>query len=761
MKKILFVLPLSIAALVACGGSSQDSKSEATSSSQATSTSQATSSGQSSDSGVAPGETVSLVDPNSRLIGTPKPNPEAPGQTLPMKEQNILTGLLPTYHHKDKGDVAYVTVAGLAKAIDDAFPLFVNPGLTTENKTDGYRLYSADRKGEIIFDAANDIIKIKNGQSFVAPSMTTNNGIVGDYVNYRGKAVKESSKTKVYKENGGTVEEYDTFDFKKYNFDIVTLDNKCYVPFEAFCKVLFRDISLDVTFNGKDYFTNRTNESFLASLAYSSNGYFQAMSGIYAPSKNKGENEVYRFESTTKRPSEEDPTKMEECTRFLVLNEGGAGYSMLCRGKELNPSKAVEDPESSYVYVWRKDGNLLKIDVTGDNVEGTLQVHLDETRVFSSKVSNAISQYNYDILRFIFDTSYGLKDIKGYTDAPAFFKAAGVDDGLKSTNLREYNTAMSKLIGYIDDGHTGFNNMSHYSDFAELDNGGEYTTISRSGQRLTKLIENGKKYLKERMETYKKLNPQDQNPEDPNFYQGIKFSSNKDTAIIAFNGFANNYDEILTMKDVFPDPATVIDEDNFNIVTRGNLIASTPKGFLSAFKILDQLNKDTKVVKNVVVDMTTNGGGEIAIMPFLTAFFAEDPTFTIKDVTNGVTKEFHYEIDLDGDGKFGDTYKGKFNFYFLTSGFSFSCGNCLPGMVKEGGVKIIGETSGGGTSPVGAYFDGLGTYFNLSSHFDMCYKADGKYVQNDAGIPLDYAFPYEDGNWYDPNKVATFINGLN
>ena len=111
-------------------------------------------------------------------------------------------------------------------------------------------------------------------------------------------------------------------------------------------------------------------------------------------------------------------------------------------------------------------------------------------------------------------------------------------------------------------------------------------------------------------------------------------------------------------------------------------------------------------------------------------------------------------------GDEGDTFKGKFNFYCLTSAFSFSCGNCLPGIAKEAGVKIIGETSGGGTSPVGVYFDGLGTFFNLSNHYDMCYKDGGKFVHNDAGIPLDHPFPFNEGNWYDANAVNTFIKGL-
>lgn len=755
-KKTLLVLSLALVALASCGG---ESSGQPGSSSQP-SASQPSTSQQSS----APnGKTINLYRENSRLIGTPKPDPNNPSQMLPMTEANLQLGKLPTYRHKDKGDVPYVALPDLAKAIGDAFPNVLKPGMSGEKKDDGYHLYSADKRGELILDAAKDIIKSKNSTAFAAPVFADNNGIAGDYCSYRGNSIKESPKTKVYKDDGAAVAEYDVFDFGKYNFDIVEQEGAFYVPLEAFTKVLFRDVSLDLAYNGADFYSTVTESSFLASWVYSSKGVFQGLSGIYEPSKSKGSNEAYCFESPTKRLKEGTTDVYEDYTRFLVLMEGGSGYSTLCQGKELNPSKAVSDVESEYQYSWRKVGESILVDVAdSQGALGTLSIHMDETRFLSGTISKELSAYNYDILRFLFDTVYGLKEIKNYTDATAYFKAAGVDEGLRSNNPGTYTEAFAKLIGYVDDGHSGFNNMTPCSSPADLDKIGDYQKASKSGARLKALQEASSKYMKARMAKTKELDPEGANPEDPNYYQGIKFSSDKSTAVISFNGFANNGDTIKNMGELFPEPYN-IEESQYNILTRAKLISSTPDGWSQAFKVLDLMNKNTKVVQNVVIDLTTNGGGEIAIMPYLAAFFSDDPTYVIKDVTNGVTREYHYQVDLNGDGKFGqpdDTYKGKFNFYFLTSGFSFSCGNCLPGMAKEAGAKIIGETSGGGTSPVGVYFDGIGTYFNISNHFDMCYKSGDKYVQNDAGIPLDAAFPFENGNWYDPNAVDSFIKTL-
>ena len=429
----------------------------------------------------------------------------------------------------------------------------------------------------------------------------------------------------------------------------------------------------------------------------------------------------------------------------------------------LDPDQAVTDTETEYGYSWKKEGENLLIDVSDRQGRlGTLSVNLGETRFLSGKISSQLSEYNYDILRFMFDTIYGLKGIKGYTDATAFFTSAGVNDGLKSNKPGTYTEAFAKLIGYIDDGHTGFNNMTPCSSAADLDKIGDYQKVSRSGPRLTALIAASQKYTKGKMDKTKELDPDGANPNEPNYYQGIKFSRDKETAVISFNGFLHNFSDIKNMGELFPGDYS-IEEAEYNIQTRARLINSSCDGFSQAFKILDIINKDSKVVKNVVIDLTTNGGGEIATMPYLAAFFSDDPAYVIKDIHNGAVREYHYKVDLNGDGKFGDvgdTYKGKFNFYFLTSAFSFSCGNCLPGMGKDAGAKIIGERSGGGTSPVGVYFDGLGTFFNLSNHYDMCYKADGQYVQNDAGIPLDHEFAYRDGNWYDPNAINTFLKTL-
>lgn len=252
---------------------------------------------------------------------------------------------------------------------------------------------------------------------------------------------------------------------------------------------------------------------------------------------------------------------------------------------------------------------------------------------------------------------------------------------MKSAQIADYNKALAKLIGAVDDGHTSLTSLSPYTAYEDSSSLVELMS-EEIGPRLKDLSTKKNKYAKARVTKYAELNPT-----DPNYYQGLTLSKDKKTAIITFDGFQHSAAEIDSMGAMFP-PDYEIEESEYRIVSRFKMVNSSPDGFSAAFQILKTINKNADVVKNVVVDLTNNGGGMIATLPYLVAFFTDDPTYVLKDTTNNTVREYHYKVDLNADGVYGgagDTFKDKFNFFFLTSGFSFSCGNCLPGMAKDAG----------------------------------------------------------------------------
>ena len=758
MKKRPVLLMLSLLFLVSCepASSSQQPSSQPSSSQPSSQPSTSQSSEQT--------EEILLVNAKSKLIGTPKMNPDNPLVSLPELEENLLIADLPTYHRKGKGMVPYVNFNDLPGALNSALSTLIQPGLSGEAKDDGYHFYSVGKKGEIVLDAKNDVAKIKNGPTFGQNILIDNNGVGGDYVSFRGNSVRSSEETKVYQLDGSAVPEAETIPLGKYGFDIYEEKGTYYAPLELLAKLIYRDISLDLAYNGVDFYVNTIADgNFTASRIFSSKGWWKGYGCIWQPT-DPAQNEAYRFGCSFQRADEAG--KMETCTKFMRLfnDERKTGKITVCKGEKYDESAIVYTEESNYDFSWKKEGDLLRIRLfENGGANGDYWVHLDETYFLRGTIPAEVSAYNYGILRFLFDHVYGLKDIKNYSDAEAYFASLGVKEGLQSTDSNVYNDALAKLIGGVDDGHSGFRKLNI---FTPLDNFTDLTDLMKKyiGPRLKGLSEKSATYSKARIEQRRKTEPGA--PEDPNYYQGMRLSSDKSTLVVTFDAFSENSLEIPNMKELFPEGIGDSEStyESLNYTVRGKFVNNgTPDGMSAVFASLDALNKNGET-KNVVFDITNNGGGAIATLGYLAAFFTDDPTYVLNDVNTGTVYEYHYKVDLNGDGVYGgegDTYKGKYNFYFLTSAFSFSCGNCLPGMAKDAGCKIIGERSGGGTSPVGVFMDALGSRIDVSAYRRMSVKgSDGKYGHNDAGIPLDCEFPLQNGNWYDPDALSTFVKTL-
>ena len=763
MTKRPILLMLTALFLVSCGepASSQwTSPSVPPSSSQTSSQSEPSSSSQTSEQT----EEILLFNRDSKLIGTPKMNPENPLVPLPELEENMLIASLPTYHRKGKGMVPYVNLADLPAALNLALGALIKADLSGEAKEDGFHLYATGKKGELLIDAKNGAVKTKNGMAFGQNVTAENNGIEGDYISFRGNSIRPSEKTKAYKADGSAAPEVETIDLAKYGFEIYEEKGVYYAPLELMAKLIYRDISIDLAYNGVDFYLNTiAGTDFAASRIFSSKGWWRGYGCIWQPTE-PGQGEAYRFGCSFQRTDESGKTEL--CTKFMRLFDNGqkSGKITVCRGDKYDESAIVETEESAYDFGWKKDGNLLRIRLfERGQANGDYWCHLDETYFLRGTIPAEVSSYNYGILRLLFDHVYGLRDIKNYTDAEDYFASLGVKEGLQSTDSNIYNDALAKLIGAVDDGHSA---LSRLSTFTRLDNFTDLADLRKKylGPRLKELTEKSATYTQARVAQRQKTEPGA--PSDPNYYQGMRISSDKSTLVVTFDGFMQNSAEVPNMKELFPSGIGDAEStyESLNYTVRGAFVNNgTTNGMNGVFASLDALNKNGET-KNVVFDLTCNGGGAIATLAYLAAFFTDDPAYVLNDINTGTTYEYHYKVDINGDGVFGgagDTYKGKYNFYFLTSGFSFSCGNCLPGMGKDAGCKIIGERSGGGASPVGVFMDALGSDISLSNYRRMTFKgSDGKYAQNDAGIPLDYEFPLQNGNWYDPDAISTFIKTL-
>ena len=176
-----------------------------------------------------------------------------------------------------------------------------------------------------------------------------------------------------------------------------------------------------------------------------------------------------------------------------------------------------------------------------------------------------------------------------------------------------------------------------------------------------------------------------------------------DTLIYRFDSF--NYD-IHTWNDYYKNPT----------------LENLPNDPVGNFKRMLEQYEGNKSISNVLVDISTNGGGYgdvvVAFMGLMTGRTYQHSHDMVND--NYIT--VHYDFDANFDGVFDEKDKAvkySFNFAILCSAYSFSCGNLLPAQARECGLMLLGDKSGGGSCAVLDAITAEGLYVRLSSQDHM------------------------------------------
>ena len=145
--------------------------------------------------------------------------------------------------------------------------------------------------------------------------------------------------------------------------------------------------------------------------------------------------------------------------------------------------------------------------------------------------------------------------------------------------------------------------------------------------------------------------------------------------------------------------------------------------------------------ERVVLDLSTNGGGDSAALLGIVGLFNEGKaTFSTNDVVSHSRIDENSLVDINLDGKYDDADKTEanrlksMNIVLLTSKCSFSCGNLLPSILKELGVKTIGEQSGGGSCAIMLGTTPDGALYVRSSYLCLSNQS-GHNI--DSGVPVD------------------------
>jgi hypothetical protein len=304
-----------------------------------------------------------------------------------------------------------------------------------------------------------------------------------------------------------------------------------------------------------------------------------------------------------------------------------------------------------------------------------------------------LATYSYGELCFAIDHFYGRP---GRNAIDQTIEAKGLDQALnetarkllKSTNMNEYAFGLEYLSVLLGDGHTTISPIINCALVGMKD--------------VNKLSAYMKKYVVAFASTYPseaKLVGENINRDD-----GHEISAQERKKL-----FGSDYYKKIgnTMYFIFDDFGP-IDSTAWKAYYKG---AGSMPTYNSAFKgdilglveALDKAAADPEV-KNFVVDLTCNNGGDAGVLVAMTKLLAGRSTFNYEDVLTKQRCQFNVVVDSNFDRSFDDKDKGPrypgLNVAIMTSHYAFSCGNLLPSLMKDYGYLIIGEKSGGGSCTI-------------------------------------------------------------
>ncbi len=338
------------------------------------------------------------------------------------------------------------------------------------------------------------------------------------------------------------------------------------------------------------------------------------------------------------------------------------------------------------------------------------------------KVSPSMAHFSYNELCMMLDYHYGLKEVHNISSFDKAFLETGLKTDLLSEDPKVSETALAKFIAlYLDDLHSRFTRQSYHL--------GEYDFIEfEPGESDSSYDELREVYSKVRDEAY---------PDGMPAYEEVG-----NTAYITFDSF-EDISEGIKYYDNTPTDASMDD-------TLGLMMYA-----------YSQINREGSPVENVVLDISLNSGGESAAAAYVIGAFLGNGYYSLRNEATGSMVTDSYQIDLNLDHKFDekDSFKGC-NLYCLTSPVSFSCGNFVPNVFKNSNqVKLIGQTSGGGSCMVLPATTASGAEFRVSGEYKLAFTKNGSFYDIDTGAEPDY-YIGNIGNYYNRQALTDYINGL-
>lgn len=338
--------------------------------------------------------------------------------------------------------------------------------------------------------------------------------------------------------------------------------------------------------------------------------------------------------------------------------------------------------------------------------------------------SEALIKFGFSELALEMNCFYGLKSAHNIDDFISFFLQNEIGTNLVDPDAAKADQAIADLTNFwLDDGHSAYLSASYLAESDAAYKLG-FSTAARSstGSMLSAL--------------------RAQYPEASQPYYEVG-----DTAYVTLDSFTATTD----------DDGVV---DYYALAKEGSLPEDTIGLIYNAHK---QITRENSPIKNVVLDLSCNGGGMAPAAFYTLGWFLGDANYSYLNTFTGAQAVQFFNVDVTLDHQFdeNDTLAGRgLKLYCLISPQSFSCGNLVPWVFKENGsVTLLGRTSGGGSCVVAFDTTAWGTSFRYSSAKQLSFVKNGSFYDVDRGVEPDH-FINDYANFYNRKALTEFIHGL-
>ena len=343
------------------------------------------------------------------------------------------------------------------------------------------------------------------------------------------------------------------------------------------------------------------------------------------------------------------------------------------------------------------------------------------------EMSDAFAMFNFQELCLMLDCKYDLKPEHNIDTFHNFFlNNQELFQKLVSTNPMRSSYAIANLcFTYFDDLHSGFTRSGYLFDR----NVSVETIVDMAyfGPSMRKSFKLGSVYEKARRDVYRAWVPG---------YEEVG-----DTAFITFDSFTMNRPDYYDM---------MIDRDNPQDTVDLIIYANS------------QIKREGSPVKNIVIDLSNNGGGNADAAIFVISWLLGEADIALRDTFTGAESNAIYLADVNLDGQYDgqDNVAEGYRLYCLTTNNSFSCGNLVPAACRSSGkVTLIGQTTGGGSCVVLPCTTAAGTLFQVSGSKQISIIRNGSFYNTDAGVEPDFRLDKPE-SYYDRPALVEYLHNL-